>query len=53
MFFLIYLGVLAIAYVVTFKDDFDKEHIEKASPFIFIVSALFILIGLLGSISSK
>lgn len=51
MFLMIYFGIIVISYVVTFKEDFSDEHLEKAGPFIFITSILIIIIGVLGSLS--
>lgn len=50
MFFIMYIAILNIAYVITFKDEFKEEEIDKASPFIFIISALVIVLGIMGSI---
>jgi len=52
MFFLIYIGLASIVYIATFKNDFSKEHIEKAGTFIIIVSAILIIMGMLGSIAT-
>ena len=53
MFILLYLGIIVIAYVMTFKNDFNPEHLEKAGPFIFILSGLLIAVGLIGSIRGR
>lgn len=50
MFLFIFFGILIITYIVTFKDDFNPEHLDKAGIFIFAISALFILLGILGSL---
>ena len=50
MFILIYISLVVICYVVTFKDDFSDENISKAGPFIAIVSVVLVLIGIIGSL---
>lgn len=52
MFILIYLGVIIVSYIVTFKTDFSDEHINKAGPFILIISIALVVLGILGSIVS-
>ena len=47
MAFLIWLAIIVIVYVVTFKQDFTKETIEKVSPFLIIVAIIVLLLGLL------
>lgn len=47
---LLYVGLMIISYVVTFKSDFTEEHLEKASPFIFITSGILIVLGVVGSL---
>lgn len=42
---LIMLAILIVIYVVCFKDDFTKEHIDKASPFIIVVSLVLFILG--------
>ena len=53
MFLMIYLGVLVTTYVVTFEGDFKKEQLEEAGPFIFIVSSLMVLLGIIGSLLGR
>ena len=53
MLLLLYIGVIIISYVVTFKNDFNPEHLEKAGPFIFVPAAILILLGLVGSILGR
>ena len=53
MFFLTFVGVLIAVYVYTFKDDFTKEHIEKAVPFIVILIAGLFLLGVLTSLVGR
>lgn len=47
---LVFLAVAIIVYILSFKSDFTPEHIEVAAPFVIIVSALLLFIGILGSI---
>lgn len=53
MFIVMFLGVLIISYVVTFKNDFSEEHLEKAGPFIFIASGLMIVLGVVTSLVGR
>ncbi len=50
MYIIMFIEVVAIAYISTFKDDFNQEHLDKAGPFIFLTLALFVIIGVVGSI---
>lgn len=53
MYGLIAIGTIIGAYVATFKDDFEKENIEKVLPFIIVACLLLIVLGILGSVVSK
>lgn len=53
MYGLIAIGTIIAAYVSTFKDDFEKENIDKILPFIVVLCLIFILAGILGSVVSK
>lgn len=44
---LIALTVSAVVYVGCFKNDFTKEHIDKAAPFMIIVSIIIFTLGAL------
>lgn len=37
-------------YVKTFQQDFTKENIEKASPFLIISAVILLLFGIIGSL---
>ena len=50
MFLMLFMGVLITTYVITFKDDFKEEHLEKAGPFIFVTSGILVLLGILSSL---
>jgi len=52
MFIFLYIGIVFIIYVSSFKDDIKKEYIDEALPFIMAVAIIFILIGILGSYST-
>lgn len=47
---LMWLVILSIVYVMTFKDDFTKENIDKALPFLIVVSLIVLVFGILTSI---
>lgn len=53
MYFLMYIAIAIAVYVVTFKDDFTEEHIQKVTPFITIIVLLFLAIGILGSLVGR
>lgn len=40
---LLFLAVLCIVYVVSFKDNFKKEDLEKVAP-ILLLGAVFIVV---------
>ena len=44
---LLWLIITAIVYVATFKDDFTKEYIEKASPFLVVIAFIGLVLGIL------
>lgn len=45
-----FIGISIVIYIVSFKDDFTEQYIEKSAPFIFIVSIILILVGIIGSL---
>lgn len=53
MFFLLYIGILIISYIITFKNEFTEEYIEKAGAVIFIISGIFIVLGIIGSLGGR
>lgn len=48
---IVWLVISVIVYITAFKDDFTKEHIDKAMPFIITVSFILLLFGTLLSIA--
>lgn len=50
MFILLYLVVISVSYISAFKSDFTDEHLNKATPFVAIVSLLLVMMGLVGSL---
>lgn len=42
MYILLFLTILVIVYVVSFKDNFTQENIEKVTP-VLVVSMVFII----------
>lgn len=53
MFVCIYVAVMIVVYISTFKNDFKPEHLEKSGPFISIITGIFILLGVLGSLLNR
>lgn len=50
MFFLLYLVIITIMYVVTFKENFTEEKIHKVTPVLAIVGAVAGILFILSSI---
>lgn len=50
MFFLLYIVIIVIMYVVTFKENFTEEKIQKVTPVLVIVGVVTCLIALLSAI---
>ncbi len=51
MFIVISFLVSIIVYVNTFMNDFQKEDIDKAAPFLIVLTILSILLIVLGGIN--
>lgn len=49
MFFLLYIVIIVIMYVVTFKENFTEEKIQKVTP---VLSIIGIVTGLLAILSA-
>lgn len=47
MFFFLFLFVATIIYIVSFKNDFTKETIDKVVPVLVLVGAIIVLMLLL------
>ncbi len=43
MYILMWLGILALVYVITFRDDLPKEDFHKASVFLIIITILIVV----------
>ena len=46
---LLWLSIIAIIYVASFKDDFTKEKIDKALPFLIVMGIIILTFGILMS----
>lgn len=46
----LWLTIIAIVYVASFKDDFTKEHIDKVTPFLIGVTLIVFAFGILTSL---
>ena len=53
MFLLIFMVVVIVVYVNTFKEEFTAEHIEKITPLLVLVTSLIIILGILGSVLGR
>lgn len=53
MFLIIYIVAVCISYITIFKDDFTAEHLQKAGPFIGIISAVLIVLGIMTSLAGR
>lgn len=42
--------ILVIIYIASFKDDFNKEDIQKALAFVVVVSIIILVLSALGSL---
>lgn len=47
---LIYVGLAIGIYVISFKNDFPQEELEKTAPFIIIICIIFVFMGILTSL---
>ena len=43
MYILLYLIALPVIYIATFRNDFDKEVMRRAYPFIFLCSVVMLV----------
>lgn len=53
MYFLLFIATLMIIYIVSFKDSFTQEHIQKVAPVIALVSAVFFILAVIVSAMGK
>ena len=50
MFFLLYIVIIVIMYVVTFKENFTEEKIQKVTPVLSIIGVVTGLLAILSAI---
>lgn len=50
MYILLWVSVTIAVYIVSFKDDFTKEHIDKVAPFIILLVAVSLILCTLMSV---
>lgn len=48
-----YIGVVITIYVSSFKSEFEQENLEKATPFLMLVSIVLIILGILSSVARR
>lgn len=46
----LWLFIISVVYVATFKNDFTKETIEKSAPFLIAIGLIIAAFGILTSI---
>ena len=44
------VAVAGVVYVIAFKDEFEKEHLDKAAPFVFGLAAVALILGILSNL---
>jgi uncharacterized membrane protein len=50
MYILLFFVVLIIVYIVSFKDNFTQENIEKVTPVLMLVAIFVVFISVLSAI---
>lgn len=50
MYFLLFFIAVIIIYMVSFKDDFSKEHMDKVIPAVALVAFFIVLLTVLSSL---
>lgn len=50
MYFLLYITAIISVYIASFKDNFNKENIEKSVPVIILFTGIVFIIAILSSI---
>lgn len=53
MYFLLFLCVLCVIYINTFKDDFTKEKIDKVAPIITLTVVIVMALCILTSVMTN
>jgi len=50
MYFLLFIVIIFAVYIVSFKDNFDKEQVDKVALFVAIIGILAVALIVLTSI---
>ena len=50
MYIFLFFVVLIIVYIVSFKDNFTQENIEKVTPVLMLVAIFVVMISVLSAI---
>lgn len=50
MYILLFFVILIIAYIVSFKDNFTQENIEKVTPVLMLIAIFVVFISILSAI---
>lgn len=50
MYFLLFFVVVVVIYISSFKDDFTKEHMDKVTPAIILLTVFVVVITILSSL---
>lgn len=50
MYFLLFLVILVVAYITSFKDNFTQENIEKVTPVLFLVALFIVVLNVLSAL---
>lgn len=53
MYFLLYLILLVVVYVVSFKSDFTEEKVKKITPILVGSTFIIFVLNILSSLISK
>lgn len=53
MYFLLYIAIIMVIYVGSFKDNFKEEHIQKVAPVLSVVVLGLALLIILRSFMGK
>lgn len=50
MYILLFFVILIISYIVSFKDNFTQENIEKVTPVLMLIAIFVVFISILSAI---
>lgn len=50
MYILLFFVILIITYIVSFKDNFTQENIEKVTPVLMLIAIFVVFISILSAI---